>query len=178
VAAEAAAAVAAGRLRLAALPGLFAASAALGVGAAPSAFDLAGRYSYSFDNGDVDGDHYRSTDELEIVARDRTHAVFDINLNFFNGHECALNGEAVLEEDVLVFREAQPAAPGEPACVLRLWRDGTRIRWTDGEGSCQAYCGARGSFRSGHMAWSSRRPISRAERARFLGSEARSHAGR
>jgi hypothetical protein len=168
----------AGRPLAAALLGLLAGGAALGAGAGPSAFDLAGRYTFSFRNGDVSGDHYRSTDELEIVARDRTHAAFDIGLAFYNGHECSLNGEAVLEGNVLVYREAQPAAPGEPLCVLRLWREGARLRWTDGEGSCQAYCGARGSLTDGHMAWSSRRALSRAERARFLRSEAQNRSGR
>jgi hypothetical protein len=167
-----AAAVAAGRLRQAALPGLFAAGAALGAGALPTAFDLAGRYTHSFGNGDVSGAHYRTTDELEIVARDRTHAMFDIQLNFFNGHECSLGGEAILEGSALVYRSAEPPTPGEPLCMLRIWRDGARLRWTDGDNSCKAYCGARGSFMEGSMAWSSRRPLSRAHRADFLRDDA------
>lgn len=166
------AASAAGRLRVAALLGLFAAGGALGAGAAPSAFDLAGRYTHGFRNGDVSGDNHLTTDELEIVARDRTHAVFDIHLNFFNGHECSLGGEATLEGPVLVYRDPEPPLAGEPACLLRIWREGARIRWSDGENSCKSYCGARGSFMDGGMPWSSRRPMSRADRAGFLRGDA------
>ena len=162
------AAAAAGRLRYAALLALSAAGASLAAVAAPSAYDLAGRYTFSFRNGFVAGDHYRSTDVLEIVARDRTHAAFDIHLNFFNGHECSLGGEATLVGATLVYRETAPQSPGRPICVLRLWRERGRLRWSDGENSCQAYCGARGSFMSGDMAWSGRRPMSRAQRALFV----------
>jgi len=165
--------VAAGRLGRAALLATFAAGGALGAAASPSAFDLAGRYTYSFRNGDVSGAHYRTTDELVIVARDRTHAVFDIQLNFFNGHECSLTGEAVLEGSALVHRETDSLLPGEPPCTFRFWRDRGRLRWDDGDNSCKTYCGARGSFMDGSMAWSSRRPLSRAERARFLGDTSR-----
>jgi hypothetical protein len=160
--------VAAGSLRYAALIAFAVAGAAMGAAAAPSAFDLAGHYSYSFRNGNVSGEQYRSTDTLDIVARDRTHAVFDIQLNFYNGHECSLGGEAVLEGRALVYREMTPLIEGEPPCVLRLWRDRGRMRWDDGDNSCKAYCGARGSFMDGGMAWSTRRPIPRATRARFL----------
>lgn len=162
------AAAVAGRLRHAALIALCIGGAGVGSVGAPSAFDLAGHYSYSFRNGDVSGDHYRSTDELDIVARDRTHAEFDIHLNFYNGHECSLGGEAVLEGATLVYRDTTLPIEGEPPCVLRLWHDRGRLRWDDGDNSCKAYCGARGSFMDGGMAWSTRRPIPRATRARFL----------
>jgi hypothetical protein len=109
---------------------------------------------------------------LEIVARDRTHAVFDIDLNFYNGHECSLGGEATLEGHVLVYRDTAPPLAGEPPCLLRIWREGARIRWSDGENSCKGYCGARGSFMDGSMAWSSRRPMSGADRAGFLRGDA------
>lgn len=161
-------AVVAGRLFYAALLGLFAAGAALGARVAPSAFDLAGRYTYSFLNSTVFGERYPSTDELEIAALDRTHALFNIHLRFGNGHECSLSGVATLERSALVYREVQPPIRGDPACVLRLWRDGARLRWTDGANSCSAYCGTRGSFMEGSMAWSSRRPPSDAHRAHLL----------
>jgi hypothetical protein len=159
-----AAVAAAGRLLSASLLGLFAAGAAFGVRVAPSAFDLAGRYTYSFRNGDITGDHYQSTDELEIAALDRTHALFNIRLHFSNGHECSLDGVARLEGAALVYRDARTPMPGAPPCVLRLWRDGARLRWTDGEHSCNYYCGSRGYFMEGSMAWSSRRPASGAHR--------------
>ena len=99
--------------------------------------------------------------------------MFDIHLNFFNGHECSLSGEGMLEGSALVYRATAPQSPGEPVCVFRLWRERGRLRWSDGDNSCQAYCGARGSFMDGGMAWSSRRRLSRTERARFLGDAGR-----
>lgn len=145
---------------------LFAAGAALGAAAAPSAYELAGRYTYSFRNGDVTGARFTSTDTLVIVPVDRRRAVFDMQLNFFNGHECSIGGLAVLEGNRLVFRDPEPGYDGR-RCTLTIWRDRARLRWDDGEDSCRGNCGARGSLGDGGMAWTSRRPISRAEQSRI-----------
>lgn len=161
-------AVAAGKARLLALAAVFASGAALAAAAVPSAFDLAGRYTYSFRNGTVGGDSFTSTDTVLIVPTDARHAVFDIHLNFFNGHECSVGGLATLEEGALVYRDPEMTGYGEGGtCTLRIRRAGNRLSWDD-QGSCSGYCGARGSLRGGSIAWSSRRPIPRAERARIL----------
>lgn len=158
----------AGKARLLALIALVAGGAALGTGTATSAFDLAGRYTHSFRNGDVSGDSFTSTDTVLIVPTDASHAVFDIHLNFFNGHECSIGGVATLEEGALVYRDPEMTGYGDGGpCTLRIRRSGSRLGWDD-QGSCSGYCGARGSLRDGAIAWSSRRPLSRAERARIL----------
>jgi hypothetical protein len=157
----------AGSARLAALLALFAAGTATGAGAAFTTAELAGRYTHSFRNGLVSGESFTTTDTLVIVPTDARHAMFDINLNFFNGHVCSLSGIARLEGQRLVYREAA-RLPEDPPCVLRFWRQGARLRWTADNNSCRTYCGARGSFTDGGMAWSSRRPLSRATRARLL----------
>ena len=147
---------------------LLAAGAVLGGAGAPSAYDLAGRYTYSFSNGDISGARFTSTDSVIIVATDRTHAVVDLQLNFFNGHACSIGGLAGLEGGRLVYRNSEMRGFDEAPCELRIWRDGARLRWDDGEGSCQSYCGARGRLSNGEMRWSSRRAIPRAEQSRIL----------
>ena len=158
----------AGRARFLVLLALLAGGTAVGAGAGITAYDLAGRFTHQTRNGNVDGDRYMTTDVLSIVAADRRTAYFDIDLAFFNGHSCSISGIATIENGALVYREATRVAQGGETCTLRIWRDGARLRWTDGEGSCRAYCGARGSFNSGGMAWSSRRPIPRTARARLI----------
>lgn len=163
------AAAVAGKARLLALLAIAAGGTAVGAGAGVTAYDLAGRYSRTFLNGNVDGERYRTTDTLSIVAADRRHAYFDIELAFYNGHSCGLSGIATFEGRALVYREAVNRNEGGGTCELRIWRDRGRLRWTDGEtSSCRAYCGARGSFTGGSLAWSSRRPIPRAARTRLI----------
>lgn len=147
---------------------LFVAGAALGAAAAPSAYDLAGRYTYRFRNGDISGARFTSTDTVVIVPTGRTGAYVDLRLNFFNGHECSIGGMAGLEGGRLVLRHPDAQGFDGTPCVLSVWREGARLRWDDGEDSCRSHCGARGSLSDGEMRWASRRPIPRAEQARIL----------
>ncbi len=147
---------------------MFAAGALLGAAVPPSAHDLAGRYTHSFRNGDVSGARFTSTDTVTIVATGRANAYVDLQLNFFNGHECSIGGMAALEGGRLVYRDPEMRGYDGTPCRLSLWRDGARLRWDDGPGSCHGYCGARGGLSDGAMRWTSRRPIPRAEQARIL----------
>ena len=127
--------------------------------AAPSPVNtLAGRYSHHFANGFVTGEKYESDDVLEIVPVDATHAYFRFDLQFYNGHSCALQGIAHAVGNTLAYREA-PTGAGEKRCTLTIARKGARLGWDDGDDSCRAYCGARGSFNEGSLPWSSKRPI-------------------
>lgn len=133
-----------------------------------TASGLAGRYTHSFRNGDVTGASYTSTDEVVIIPLDARRAYFQMQLAFFNGHECGIGGIATLEGGALVFRDAEMTGYGDGGpCTLRIRRADGRLTWDDG-GTCSGYCGARGSLRGGSIAWSTRRPVPRAERARLL----------
>lgn len=135
---------------------------------ATAAGDLAGRFTRAFQSGDISGARYTVVDTAIIVATGPGTAFVELDLNFFNGHQCSIAGMATLENGRLVHRDAEmPNHEGAP-CELSLWRDGGRLRWTDGEGSCRAFCGARGSLTDGEMRWSSRRAIPRAEQSRIL----------
>jgi hypothetical protein len=61
----------------------------------------------------------------------------------------------------LVYREKQPSYDGGPTCHLTITNKGKSLLLDDGDGSCQSYCGARGSL-SGFdlIPLSSKRPIS------------------
>lgn len=161
------------RTRHIAILALFAAGAALGATAAPSAHDLAGRWTHRSMSGDVSGARFAVEDEVVIVAVDRGRAVFDIQLSFFNGHACSIGGMANLEGGRLVYRDPESRGYDGAPCTLAIWRDGARLRWDDGEASCQGFCGARGGLRGGEMRWSGRRPVSRTEQARILADHER-----
>ncbi len=126
---------------------------------------LAGRYSKHFQNGMVDGSKYWSDDVVEIVPVDATHAYFRADLQFFNGHECNISGIAKAGTGRLVYTEAKPSYDGGPTCKMTISIQGKSLLLDDGEGTCQAYCGARGSL-SGFdfIPAASKRPITYMDR--------------
>lgn len=132
------------------------------VAAAPASpvTSLAGRYSKHFQNGMVDGSKFWSDDVVEIVPVDATHAYFRAELAFYNGHSCSIAGIAKTAGNKLIYSEKQPSYDGGPSCRLTITTKGKNLLLDDGEGSCQAYCGARGSL-SGFdfIPLSSKRPI-------------------
>jgi len=131
-----------------------------GAAAAPSPVAaLAGQYSDRFQNALVSGETYFSDDIVEIVPVDSRHAYVDFDLNFYNGHTCGLTGIAAAQDGALVYREpADKALSGHDRCVLTIRRKRGRLIWDDG-GTCQAYCGERGTFSGGYMLWSSKMPV-------------------
>ena len=132
------------------------------VAAAPASpvSSLAGRYSKHFQNGMVDGSKFWSDDVVEIVPVDATHAYFRAELAFYNGHSCSIAGIAKTAGNKLIYSEKQPSYDGGSTCRLTITTKGKNLLLDDGEGSCQAYCGARGSL-SGFdfIPLSSKRPI-------------------
>jgi len=128
--------------------------------AAPSSVvaELAGQYTYRFENGNIDGDTYHSTDVVKIFPLDRESALTSMELNFFNGHECIIYGVAKVESGKLVYRDRLGWQPDAPECRLSIWQDQDRIRWED-EGTCQFHCGARGGLSNGEMRTASRQVI-------------------
>jgi hypothetical protein len=109
---------------------------------------IAGRYRHSFANGDVQGDHYRSTDTLTITRVGRASISFDAQLNFYNGHECGLSGGALYRKDGAFVFDDDPknALPDEPVCHLAIKPTAKGIEFQDLTGGCKIYCGARGSW--------------------------------
>lgn len=110
--------------------------------------NIAGRYRHIFANGDVQGDHYRSTNTLTITPVGKSSISFDAELNFFNGHTCSLSGGALYRKDGSFVFDDEPsnALPPEPACRLAIIPSSDGVSFKDLNGSCKNYCGMRGSW--------------------------------
>ena len=120
--------------------------AAIAAAPASPVTSLAGRYSKHFQNGMVDGSKFWSDDVVEIVPVDPTHAYFRAELAFYNGHSCSIAGIAKTTGNKLLYSEKQPSYDGGPTCRVTITTKGKSLLLDDGDGSCQAYCGARGSL--------------------------------
>jgi hypothetical protein len=110
---------------------------------------IAGRYRHSFKNGDVEGDHYTTTDTLTIRPVGAASIHFAAELNFFNGHTCSLSGGALYRKDGSFVFDDSPthnALPGSPACRLAIIPTPTGVKFNDINGACKNYCGERGGW--------------------------------
>lgn len=110
---------------------------------------IAGQYRHSFPNGDVQGDKFTSTDTLTIRPVGAASIHFEVELNFYNGHECSLSGGALYRKDgSFVFDDsARNALANTPACRLAIIPTGEGVRFQDITGGCKLnYCGERGGW--------------------------------
>ena len=122
---------------------------------------IAGRYERSFKSGDVSGDSYSVTDIVEIVPQGADRARVSMELNFFNGHSCEIEGVARVEGRRLVLRAPELDMTDGTQCRLVIWKQGNMLRWSDGQRSCANACGARGVLdnRGAPMPIGLRRPL-------------------
>ena len=122
--------------------------------AARVAAKIAGRYRHSFANGDVQGDHFKSTDTLTITPVSQNSIHFDLHLEFYNGHECSLEGGALYRKDGSFVFDADPSTAVKPwpACHLAITPTATGITFQDLLGpdlmnGCKMMsCGMRGGY--------------------------------
>ena len=119
---------------------------------------LAGRYYRQFPDATIDGSKYTGQDIVEIVPVTPRAAYVRLSLDFFNGHVCGIYGVATVDGDALVYRDPRDPDDGGQPCTLTLRQQGGKLRWDDTKGSCQSYCGARGSL-NGDLPFASKRPI-------------------
>ncbi len=128
--------------------------------AAAVARKIAGRYRHSFANGDVQGDHFRSTDTLTITPLGAASIHFDAHLNFYNGHECSLSGGALFRKNGSFVYDDDPknALEGEPVCHLGIKPTPTGVTFDDYTGACKNYCGARGGWNGAAFTFTDRVP--------------------
>lgn len=129
-------------------------------------------YGHSFANGLVTGEHYRSTNTLDIVRAAPDAAYVDVHLDFFNGHECNISGVADAKGGVLVLKSGDDETS---QCTLTIapgaGKDrGKLVFGADGTG-CDYYCGARGSLDGASFTAASRRPLTPAQRRKIVGSD-------
>ncbi len=122
---------------------------------------IAGRYRHTFDNGDVQGDSYRTTDKLTITPVGTASIHFDAYLNFYNGHTCSLSGGALYRKDGSFVFDDDPAnapSPTGPVCKLAILPDSKGVEFKDLTGGCKDYCGARGSWNGETFSFGDRVP--------------------
>jgi hypothetical protein len=131
--------------------------------AASLAQKIAGRYRHSFANGDVQGDHYRSTDTLTLTPVGRASIYFDAHLNFYNGHECSLSGGALFRKNGSFVYDDKPdtANPTDPVCHLGIKPTATGMTFQDYTGACKNYCGARGGWNGASFTFAQRVPTNK-----------------
>lgn len=129
-----------------------------GAAAQPTPLEWAGVYKIQFDNALVSGERYRSENILEIAEVSSGAAYVRLELEFYNGHQCAIWGIADRVGQTLVYRTASIVS--EEPCVLTLRRAGRKVVLSDKDDICQrGTCGARGTYEGISFPISARRPI-------------------
>jgi hypothetical protein len=129
--------------------------------AARLATKISGRYRHSFANGDVQGDHFRSTDTLTISPVGRASIHFDAHLEFYNGHTCDLSGGALYRKDGSFVYDDNSAKPDptDPSCHLIITPTPTGITFQDPANGCKNIsCGERGGWNGAAFTFAERVP--------------------
>ena len=132
--------------------------------AAALAQKIAGRYRHSFANGDVQGDHYRSTDTLTITPVGRASIHFDAHLEFYNGHTCDLSGGALFRKNGSFVYDDKPTTSDstDPVCHLGIKPTATGVTFEDYTGGCKmTSCGERGGWNGASFTFAQRVPATK-----------------
>ena len=128
-----------------------------------------GVYERRFENGLVSGERFESTNSLDIFRIDDQSALVEIDLAFYNGHECAFTGVFQVEGESLVYREPESEVPDyRGQCVLTVARENGEMMFGDESGNCRDTCGARGGYNSVSLPVASQRPLTDEERTRAM----------
>lgn len=105
---------------------------------------IAGAYHYNFENGDVQGETFQSTNTLEIVELGPETVYFHTTLEFFNNHVCELSGIAEINGSDLVYRHM---SLDDKQCTFHIRFSDELISFDDIESCARDYtCGARGGY--------------------------------
>lgn len=108
---------------------------------------IVGHYRHSFQNGDVSGDKYVTTDTLYITRASDNAIRYSLDLSFYNGHECSRDGVAVYKAGGM-FVDHQVDPDVGRACYFEIIPTATGVRFGDPTGACrESDCGARGGYR-------------------------------
>lgn len=118
---------------------------------------LEGTYQKSFESGLVDGSTYRATDRLTIIRISASTIQFSLHLDFYNGHECNLEGRAEFKQNGH-FVYTEKFDQNKEACLLEIVPGASDIALRDPNGTCREYsCGMRGGYNDTSFPLSSRK---------------------
>jgi hypothetical protein len=119
---------------------------------------IVGSYTHRFRNGDTSGDKYWSTDTLDIEKASEDSIRFSVDLSFYNGHECSMDGEASYTRRGIFVEEVQ-RDEGE-MCYFELIPTATGIKLGDPTWKCRdTTCGNRGSYDHAFFSFKRRTPL-------------------
>ncbi|MGH8819863.1 MAG: hypothetical protein ACREWJ_01030 [Rhodoferax sp.] len=107
---------------------------------------IAGHYRHSFQNGDIDGDKYTSTDTLHIARASENTIRYSLHLNFYNGHECNRSGIATYKAGGMFVDQTNDPTEAK-ACFFEIIPAAHGVSLGDPTGVCrESDCGARGGY--------------------------------
>ncbi|MEA2165577.1 MAG: hypothetical protein QOK37_3704 [Thermoanaerobaculia bacterium] len=134
----------------------------------PAAFAIKrieGVYKTRFANSTVHQEKFESENILEIVSYTSDKIYFRVHLEFYNAHLCDLQGIALYEDGLFVFRSSD--GPETESCTLAIHPGRNGVTLEDVGGNCKvASCGARGGYQGAGFPMSSRRAIRYLKRLR------------
>lgn len=111
---------------------------------------IAGTYRRTFENGDVQGNHFSTTDTLKIWRASDDSIHYEVRLYFFNGHECSRSGVARYRSNGAFVEQTEVTwAPGDGSklCAFELIPTGDGVQLSDPTGMCKVEsCGERGGY--------------------------------
>jgi inorganic pyrophosphatase len=120
---------------------------------------IVGSYRRTFANGDVQGDHFQSTDTLNIQRESAGSIKVTVQLEFFNGRQCSHEGVAAYRKTGFfteVVRRDFDEKTGPP-CVFEVLSTARGIELHDPAGMCKMQdCGARGGYNGAVFAYNER----------------------
>ena len=126
--------------------------------AAQAAAAIAGSYRRSFPNGDVQGDDFLSTDTLKITELPNNAIHYSLELQFYNGHECSLEGTANYRRAGFFADQQKTDQPKFPLCVFEILPMADGVKFADPTGACKMMsCGERGGYNGAQFSFKDRR---------------------
>ncbi len=106
---------------------------------------IASSYRHPFTEGDVEGNTYDVTNELDVEKVLGTSIHYSLMLYFFNGHECSREGVASYKRNGTFVDAAEGAS--EKKCVFELVPTAEGLKFADPTGICKLdSCGERGGY--------------------------------
>jgi hypothetical protein len=126
--------------------------------AAQAAAVIAGSYRHSFPSGDVQGNNFLATDTLEITELPNHAVHYSLELQFYNGHECSLEGTATYKSAGFFVDQQMTDEPKFPLCVFEILPEEDGVKFADPTGACRmTSCGARGGYNGAQFSFKDRR---------------------
>lgn len=126
--------------------------------AAQAATAIVGSYRHSFPNSDVQGDNFLSTDTLKITELPDNAIHYSLELQFYNGHECSLEGTANFRRAGFFVDQQKTDQLKFPLCVLEILPDENGVKIADPTGACKMMsCGERGGYNGAQFSFKDRR---------------------